>query len=267
MSHVISPMGRKLIAEFEQGPNGGPALVAYLCPAGVPTIGYGHTAGVKMGDRLPDAAAADALLATDLLLTAKQVDDCLGDSPTTQPQFDAMASLLFNIGAGGFAGSTVLRKHKAGDYNGAAQAFAMWRKATVNGQLVDMPGLIRRRGEESSLYLTPTANQVPIAMPQKVETAEVTPPTGYVETPQGNIVIADIKQSNIVKDSDLGKIVGGVAATASVAAPAVAGIAGMSYMAIFAIAAVILAAGLAYAIYKLVQIKTARIEMNNKGIA
>lgn len=171
MTEKIIPEGRDLIASFEQGPGGGPALTPYLCPAGVLTIGYGHTKGVKPGDRLASKAAAEALLDEDLLAYAADVDELVGSAPTSRHERAAMTSLNYNIGRGGFAKSTVLRLHKAGDKAGAARAFAMWNKASVGGQLVEMPGLTRRRAAETALYLTPDSDghieRIP-AMPQEV---------------------------------------------------------------------------------------------------
>lgn len=176
MTEKILSEGRDLIASFEQGPGGGPALTPYLCPAGILTIGYGRTKGVKPGDRLPSKVYAEIMLDEDLLQYAAEVDELVGDAPTSQHERAALTSLNYNIGKGAFAKSTVLRLHKAGDKAGAARAFAMWNKATVGGKLVEMPGLTRRRAAEMALYLTPDAvghvERVP-AMPQ-----EVAPPKG-----------------------------------------------------------------------------------------
>jgi len=65
-----------------------------------------------------------------------------------------MVSLCYNIGAGAFAGSTVLREHCAGAYQAAADAFLMWNKATIDGVLKEVAGLTRRRQAERTLYLT-----------------------------------------------------------------------------------------------------------------
>src|SRR5690348_239791 len=100
----VSPEGRDLIASFE-----GLSLVAYLCPAGVWTIGYGHTKGVKPGDRLVSAVQADILLDEDLAAWATDVEEALGGAKTSQHELDAMVSLAYNIGVPGFKGSTVLR--------------------------------------------------------------------------------------------------------------------------------------------------------------
>lgn len=143
--YKISSRGVDLICEFE-----GCRLSAYRCPAGVPTIGFGHTKGVKMGDRLPDVAAAKKLLQQDLnneyipgVLKSVRV-------PLTQNQLDALVSLCYNIGVGAIAKSTLIRKLNAGDINGAANEFLRWDKA--GGRT--LPGLTRRRVAERQLFLS-----------------------------------------------------------------------------------------------------------------
>ena len=161
MPREISAAGYRLIKEFE-----GLRLRAYLCPAGVWTIGYGHTDGVREGQQI-DEKQADKLLDRDLDRFEAFVEE---NAPgANDNEFAAMVSLAFNIGAAGFKKSTVLRLHNAGDKLGAARAFRMWNKATVGGQLTELPGLTRRRLAEEALYLTPAS---PVfqeqAMPQAV---------------------------------------------------------------------------------------------------
>ena len=143
----VSTEGRDLVKTFE-----GLSLTAYKCPAGVWTLGYGRTHGVQPGDTIT-AAMADAYLAADLVAYGQNVERMLAGAPTSQHEFDAMVSLAFNIGLGGFEKSTVLRLHKAGDKVGAARAFEMWCKATVNGQLQTLPGLLARRQKEADAVL------------------------------------------------------------------------------------------------------------------
>jgi lysozyme len=90
----------------------------------------------------------------------------------TQPQFDAMVSLAFNIGSSAFARSTVLRAHNAGDFAAASRAFSLWNKA--GGK--ELRGLVRRRADESALYLTPVPSlaslpepALPPPMPQIID--------------------------------------------------------------------------------------------------
>jgi lysozyme len=151
---IISAAGLGLIKQYEQGPNGGPALVAYRDVAGVWTIGWGHTGGVYKGDTIT-ATEADYLLAQDLAPVESAVSARTDPTMTTDSQFAAMVSFTFNIGAAGFLGSSVRRYHNERDYADAARAFLLWDKAQVDGRLVTVAGLLERRNAERTLYLTP----------------------------------------------------------------------------------------------------------------
>lgn len=141
----ISEAGLKIVKEFE-----GLELKAYYCPAGILTIGYGSTGPhVKLGMVITEAEAEE-LLREDLDRFENAVNEMC--PLATQPQFDAMVSLAFNIGIANFRRSTVLRAHKAGDHMTAANAFAMWNKAKVKGVLQPLTGLTRRRAAEANLY-------------------------------------------------------------------------------------------------------------------
>lgn len=113
----------------------------------IPTIGWGCTVGVKMGDVWSVQQAEDALRA-EIAKFEDGVSKAITFTPT-QNQFDAMVSLAYNIGIAGFAGSTVLRRANAGDFQGAASAFNMWVKA--QGQTLQ--GLVSRRAQEAALFL------------------------------------------------------------------------------------------------------------------
>lgn len=158
----VSTEGRELVKQFE-----GLSLTAYRCPAGVWSIGFGRTQGVRPGDTIT-AAQADAYLAADLVAFGQNVERMIGGAATSQHEFDALVSLAYNIGLGAIEKSTVMRLHKAGDKIGAARAFEMWCKATVNGQLQTLPGLLSRRQREAAYYLTADVPAVK-AMPQAVE--------------------------------------------------------------------------------------------------
>ena len=144
----------ELIAEVE-----GCRLTAYRCPAGVPTIGWGHTRGVRMGDTCTQEQA-DRWLLDDVTEMADGVRSVL-KREAAGAELGAMVSLAFNIGMGsrarniaGFETSTVLRKHNEGDRQAAARAFGLWNKATVNGVKQVLPGLTARRAREAALYLS-----------------------------------------------------------------------------------------------------------------
>lgn len=137
----ISKAGLDLIKQFE-----GLYLNAYRCPAGVPTIGYGHTAGVAMGQTITQQQADD-YLRRDVRQFERAVAR-LVTVPLTQGQFDALVSFAFNLGEGALAQSTLLRLLNAGDHAGAAAQFDRWNKA--DGRV--LPGLVRRRAAERALF-------------------------------------------------------------------------------------------------------------------
>lgn len=137
----ISKAGLDLIKQFE-----GLYLKAYRCPAGVPTIGYGHTAGVAMGQVITQQQADD-YLRRDVRQFERAVERQVS-VPLTQGQFDALVSFAFNLGEGALAQSTLLRLLNAGDYAGAAAQFDRWNKA--GGRV--LPGLVRRRAAERALF-------------------------------------------------------------------------------------------------------------------
>ena len=133
--------GIELIRHFE-----GCRFDAYLCPAGVWTIGYGHTAGVKEGDSI-DQEAAEAFLIEDLE-TFEQAVTRLVEVPLTQQQFDALVSWTFNLGAGNLAESTLLKKLNNYQYAEVPEQMMRWVRA--GGKVLE--GLVRRRAAEAALF-------------------------------------------------------------------------------------------------------------------
>lgn len=129
---------------------------AYRDVAGVWTIGYGHTEGFRDGrfnaDSVISESAAKALLCEDLAPREEAVSDAVCVT-LARHEFDALTSLVYNIGVNGFRGSTVLRRLNAGDRNGAGDAFLMWNKARIDGRLQVSPGLARRRKAERAMFL------------------------------------------------------------------------------------------------------------------
>lgn len=148
MAMKTSPHGVTLIMDRE-----GVRLTAYQDTVGVWTIGVGHTGRMSKPSVRPDMTItlAQALdyLAADLWPVEKAVNSAI-KVPMTQNQFDAMVSLAFNIGAGGFTGSTVVHKFNAHDPKGAADAFLMWEHP---------PELRKRREAERAQFLTSNVPQ------------------------------------------------------------------------------------------------------------
>ena len=151
-----------LIAEAE-----GCRLNAYRCPAGVPTIGWGETDGVQMGDSCTQEQA-DRWLLEDLQERTRAVQALCTSTPSRN-ELGALVSLAYNIGVAALAGSTALRQHNSGDHLAAARALGLWDKARVGGVLTVLPGLTARRAREMALYLTPDDHT---AQPQPIPQAD-----------------------------------------------------------------------------------------------
>ena len=134
--------GINLIKSFE-----GLRLHAYKCPAGVWTIGYGHTKGVKKGDMITELKA-ETLLIIDLQSSENTINT-LVKVPLTQNQFDALVSFVFNVGSGNFQKSTLLKKLNNKDYIGTSNEFKKW----VYANKKVMQGLVKRRNAERELFI------------------------------------------------------------------------------------------------------------------
>ncbi|MGF1542867.1 MAG: lysozyme [Pleurocapsa sp.] len=119
---------------------------AYLCPAGVPTIGYGHTKRVKMGDTITHQKAEE-LLFEDVAIFANAVNR-LVSVPLSQNQFDALTSFTYNLGIGAFGKSSLLLALNKKQYTVAASWFSRY----VYAGKTRLPGLVRRREEEKRLF-------------------------------------------------------------------------------------------------------------------
>lgn len=136
-----SKQGIELIKRYE-----GLRLKAYVCPAGVATIGWGHAKGVKAG-MVIDLAEAERLLADDIAIAERCVN-CDAEN-LNQNQFDALVSFVFNVGVSAYRSSTlrcmVINKP---DSPVIAKEFDRWKYS--NGRV--LPGLVRRRRAECELY-------------------------------------------------------------------------------------------------------------------
>lgn len=137
--------------------------MAYLCPAGVPTIGWGCTEGVKLGMRWT-REEADAALVKELAQFEAAVTR-LVTVEVNQNEYDALVSFAYNCGSGALARSSILSKLNAGDRAGAANAFHLWNKG--GGKV--LRGLVRRRAAESAMFREPV-DPLPVPdMPQRVD--------------------------------------------------------------------------------------------------
>lgn len=161
-----SQNGIDLIKSFEDC-----RLAAYRCAAGVPTIGYGHTAGVKMGQTITQAQA-ETYLGQDLAKYEKEVDKYQSKYKWSQNEFDALVSFAFNIGSIGAltAGGTRTRKV-------IAEKMLSYCKAAGKENV----GLKERRKKERELFLTPVTGGASTADPVK-------------EPVSGNVQAAEVKK-------------------------------------------------------------------------
>lgn len=136
-----------LIKEFE-----GCSLNPYLCPAGVPTIGWGTTryedgTPVKIGDPAIDQDRADYLLELEVARVRVRLLANYGTMPQNERQ--ALVSFAYNLGVPALLGSTLWRKYKGQDRKGAAGQFGRWVYA--GGR--KLTGLVRRRAAEKERFL------------------------------------------------------------------------------------------------------------------
>ena len=139
----VSENGIKLIKQFE-----GCKLQAYKCPAGVWTIGYGHTKGVKEGDKCTNSLAE--LYLKEDLKEFEHAINTLVKVELNQNQFDALVSFVFNVGTSAFEKSAMLKFINAGHFLLAAGQFDRWIYAAGNV----LNGLVKRRNVEQELFLS-----------------------------------------------------------------------------------------------------------------
>ena len=137
----ISEEGKNLIKKFE-----GCELEAYKCAAGVWTIGYGHIKTAVEGMKI-DQATANELFDEEMGEYETYVNTAV-TVPLSQNQFDALVSLVFNLGNGNLNASTMLKVINSGDHAGVPAQIKRWNKA--GGKVLD--GLVRRREAEALLY-------------------------------------------------------------------------------------------------------------------
>ena len=140
----VNAAGLSLIKDFE-----GLRLEAYLCPAGVWTIGYGHTEGISRGQKITQDQA-EKLLREDLARYEQAVSR-LVRLPIGENQFAALVSFAFNLGESALASSTLLQKLNGGNHAGASEEFGRWVYA--GNPPTKLEGLVRRRAAERDLFL------------------------------------------------------------------------------------------------------------------
>ncbi len=120
---------------------------AYIDPVGIPTICYGHTGGVKLGQRLSDDECTE-LLADDMLEALEAVDRCTR-RPLLDHQRAAFVSFTFNVGGGKFCRSTMAKLASLGRVEEACRELPKW--VFADGR--KLPGLVKRRAAEMAVCL------------------------------------------------------------------------------------------------------------------
>lgn len=139
----LSAVGLLTIAKWE-----GFSDKAYIPVAGdVPTIGFGSTEGVKIGDTITPQKALERLL-RDVGVAESAIGRCV-KVPLSQSEYNAFTTFAFNVGAEAFCSSTLVKKLNAGDYAGACQELRRW--VYVDGRRVQ--GLVNRREAEYRLCM------------------------------------------------------------------------------------------------------------------
>jgi lysozyme len=190
----ISEAGLELIKSFEgyhtRLKNGDCA--AYRCPAGVWTIGYGCTEGVKSG-MVWTKKEAEAKLLEEINKFEVGVER-LVTVEINQNEYDACVSLAYNIGLAGFGRSSVLKAINKGRKAEAARAFEMW---TRGGGRV-LPGLVSRRKREAALFLKPVERPEEPYMPQKVDPAP--PPASSAAAPVATVSLLGLATAVLSPD-------------------------------------------------------------------
>ncbi|MGL5721250.1 MAG: lysozyme [Brevinema sp.] len=144
----------KIIAKWE-----GFRPTLYRCPAGLPTIGYGHV--ILKNESHLEKATLSKEQALDLLnkdLISRYVPElnrlCSKHGVALkQNQFDAVLSFLYNCGGANLERSQILLFTKEGNISEAVRKFNLYTKARVNGVMKDLPGLVSRRKEEAELFM------------------------------------------------------------------------------------------------------------------
>lgn len=134
-------------------------LKAYQDSAGIWTIGYGsiiyeNKKPVRKGDIITEQQA-DELIENEISAKSAKVNAALGNVSVNQNQFNALVSFAYNVGIGALLSSTLLKRIKANPADPKIRnAFMMWNKAHINGKLIAVKGLTKRRAAEADLYFS-----------------------------------------------------------------------------------------------------------------
>lgn len=192
----VSQAGIDLIKRYE-----GLKLRSYLCPAGKWTIGYGTTGPNIKQSMVITKAEAEAFLDESLNEFGPAVLRLCSPIKPKQHEFDALVCFTYNVGISHFASSTILRQFKVGNKEAAANAFSLWVKARnpKTGQLVVLPGLVKRRNDEANLFMQDEADNTVSRQVSSVK---------FVEVPEASVVPVAPKPLSKSREIIGGSIVG-----------------------------------------------------------
>jgi lysozyme len=201
----VSQAGIDLIKKHE-----GLKLRAYLCPAGVWTIGYGTTGPHVYKDLVITKSQAEGFLRNDLVKFTNGVLTAIAPKEPSQNELDALVCFTYNVGIANFKKSTICRQYKAGNKLEAARAFMLWTKAKDprTGTLRELPGLVQRRTEEKQLFM---ANSDDATVERSVTPSKMVavPETSVVpEAPKTLATSKEVIGGGVVAVSGLGQIIG-----------------------------------------------------------
>lgn len=179
-----------------------PELEAYLDDAGVPTIGFGTTRGVKMGQRIT-AKQAEEMLLRDVREACNTVDSAVRVT-LNDNQFGALVSLVYNIGSAAFRASTLLRKLNNADYDSVPAEMMRWNKITdpVTRRKRVLPGLTNRRAAEIGLWArgsTVAGEATPVVGPSKSPSSVARSPEVVGSVVGGGATVATV--ATLLNDS------------------------------------------------------------------
>lgn len=197
-----SKAGLELIKSFE-----GFRARAVALPGGRWTIGHGHTQTARENLRITRADAEAVLREYDLPPIEQTVSEAVL-APLNQNEFDALVSFVFNIGEPAFMRSHMLARLNGGQPLAAAEAMSNWRKAHVNGRLIVVDALVRRRMTEQALFVKPPSGQpvVPSTLFRPISVTQQaiknTPETGASKTDAAFVKPALITPAVKTKETD-----------------------------------------------------------------
>jgi lysozyme len=173
----LSKGGAELIKKYE-----GCRLKAYKCPAGIWTIGFGHTGNIKEGQTISQAEV-DRLFDKDVQKFVDGINNVV-KVELNQNQFDALVSFTYNCGIGSLQKSTLLEYVNKKQFDKASVEFDKWNK----GGGIVLQGLVRRRNEEQALF------DKPIPMPKKEQKELAYIKTGSMPIDQAEKIAVELKE-------------------------------------------------------------------------